>query len=57
MVGLKARQVSERGEGHAVFLERGFEGFEGGVAVDVWFAEAEEIEIWAVDQEDMFCHF
>lgn len=30
----------------------GYDVGEGGVAVDVWFAGAEEVEVWTVDEED-----
>ncbi len=57
VVGLEGREVDGGGERGAVGFEGGLERSEGGVAVDVGFAEAEEVEVWAVDHEDVFCHF
>jgi len=35
----------------------GFDVGEGGVAIYVWFAGAEEVEVGAVEEKDGFAHF
>lgn len=55
VVGLEGLEggVEGGGVGGAGRLDVG----EGGGAVDVWFAGAEEVEVGAVEEEDGFAHF
>lgn len=44
-------------EGGTVGFEAGLELRQCGAAVEMWFAETEEVEVGAVDHEDVFRHF
>lgn len=57
MVGLVEGDVHRWGERGAVTCEGGFDVGERRAAVDTRFAVAEEVEVWAVENEDMFRHF
>lgn len=55
MVGLEG--VERGAEAGGVGFARGFDVGEGGVAVNVWLAAAQEVEVRAVEEEDGFAHF